>query len=88
MQEAKTRQAEAEIELANARTRLTRSGLSSKEIEVLGNSATNTVTGIIAVRASQNGTVLEGHVNSGEFVESGKSCLCYPIYLKSGCGQI
>lgn len=72
MQEAKTRQAEAEIELANARTRLTRSGLSSKEIEVLGNSATNTVTGIIAVKAPRNGTVLEGHVNSGEFVESGK----------------
>jgi len=72
MQEAKTRQAEAEIELANTRTRLTRSGLSSKEIEMLGNSAANTVTGVIAVRASQNGTVLEGHVNSGEFVESGK----------------
>jgi len=72
MQEAKTRQAEAEIELANTRTRLTRSGLSSKEIELLGNSATNTMTGIIAVRASQNGTVLEGHVNSGEYVESGK----------------
>ena len=72
MQEAKTRQAEAEIELANTRTRLTRSGLSSKEIELLGNSAANTVTGVIAVRASQNGTVLEGHVNSGEYVESGK----------------
>ena len=39
MQEAKTRQAEAEIELANTRTRLTRSGLSNKEIEFLGNSA-------------------------------------------------
>ena len=72
MQEAKTRQAEAEIELANTRTRLTRSGLSSKEIELLGNSATNTVTGVIAVRAPRNGTVLEGHVNSGEYVESGK----------------
>jgi membrane fusion protein, heavy metal efflux system len=72
MQEAKTRQAEAEIELATTRTRLTRLGLSSKEIELLGNSATNAVTGIIAVRASRNGTVLEGHVNTGEFVESGK----------------
>ena len=72
MQEAKTRQAEAEIELANTRTRLTRAGLSSKEIELLGNSATNTMTGVIAVRAPRNGTVLEGHVNSGEYVESGK----------------
>jgi cobalt-zinc-cadmium efflux system membrane fusion protein len=72
MQEARTRQAEAEIELANARTRLTRSGLSSKEIELLGNSASNNVTGVIAVRAPRNGTVLEGHVNSGEYVESGK----------------
>ena len=72
MQEAKTRQVEAEIELANARTRLTRSGLSGKEIELLGNSATNNVTGIIAIRAPLNGTLLEGHVNTGEFVESGK----------------
>ena len=72
MQEAKTRQAEAEIELANTRTRLTRSGLSSKEIELLGNSAANNVTGVIAVRAPRNGTVLEGHVNTGEYVESGK----------------
>ena len=72
MQEAKTRQAEAEIELANARTRLTRSGLSSKELELLGNSAANNVTGVIAVRAPRNGTVLEGHVNTGEYVESGK----------------
>jgi cobalt-zinc-cadmium efflux system membrane fusion protein len=72
MQEAKTRQAEAEIELANTRTRLTRSGLSNKEIELLGNSAANTVTGVIAVRAPRNSTVLEGHVNTGEYVESGK----------------
>jgi len=72
MQEAKTRQAEAEIELANTRTRLTRSGLSNKEIELLGNSAANNVTGVIAVRAPRNGTVLEGHVNTGEYVESGK----------------
>jgi cobalt-zinc-cadmium efflux system membrane fusion protein len=72
MQEAKTRQAEAEIELANTRTRLTRSGLSSKEIEMLGNSAANTVTGVIAVRAPRNGTILEGHLNTGEYVESGK----------------
>jgi cobalt-zinc-cadmium efflux system membrane fusion protein len=72
MQEAKTRQAEAEIELANARTRLTRSGLSNKELELLANSATNNVTGVIAVKAPRNGTVLEGHVNTGEYVESGK----------------
>ena len=71
MQEAKTRQAEAEVELAIVRTRLIRSGLSSKEIELLGKSENN-VTGVIAVRAPRNGTVLEGHVNTGEYVESGK----------------
>ena len=30
------------------------------------------MTGVIAVRAPRNGTVLEGHVNTGEYVESAK----------------
>jgi cobalt-zinc-cadmium efflux system membrane fusion protein len=71
VQEARSRQAEARIELDGAKSRLTRLGLAPEEHPVPG-AAGDALSGKVAVRAPRTGTVLEGHANPGEYVEAGK----------------
>jgi cobalt-zinc-cadmium efflux system membrane fusion protein len=72
VQEARSRQAEARIELEGATSRLTRLGVAPQEHPVSGAGAGDALSGRVAVRASRAGTVLEGHANPGEYVEAGK----------------
>jgi cobalt-zinc-cadmium efflux system membrane fusion protein len=72
VQEARSRQAEAKIELDGATSRLTRLGLAPQEHPVPGATAGDALDGKVAVRAPRAGTVLEGHANAGEYVEAGK----------------
>jgi cobalt-zinc-cadmium efflux system membrane fusion protein len=71
VQAARSRQAEARIELDGAKSRLTRLGLAPQEHPVPG-AAGDALDGRVAVRASRAGSVLEGHANPGEYVEAGK----------------
>jgi len=72
VQAARSRQAEARIELDGAKSRLTRLGLAPQDHPVPGAAAGNALEGKVAVRAPRAGTVLEGHANPGEYVEAGK----------------
>lgn len=72
VQSARSRQAEARIELDGAASRLTRMGVAPQEHPVPGAAAGSTLSGRVAVRASRAGTLLEGHANPGEYVEAGK----------------
>ena len=71
VQAARSRQAEARIELDGAKSRLTRLGLAPEEHPVPG-AAGDALSGKVAVRSPRVGTVLEGHANPGEYVEAGK----------------
>ncbi|MBI5017833.1 MAG: efflux RND transporter periplasmic adaptor subunit [Deltaproteobacteria bacterium] len=71
VQEAEARRTEAEIEATNARSRLLRFGLSAGEVNDLGRPGADP-RGLLVVRAPRSGTVLEGHANSGEYVDAGK----------------
>ncbi len=70
VQQARSRQDEARIELEGAKSRLTRLGVAPQEHPVSG--AGDALSGRVAVRAPRAGTVLEGHANPGEYVEAGK----------------
>ena len=72
VQEARSRQAEARIELDGAKSRLTRLGLAPAGAPGPGAGAGDALSGKVAVRAPRAGTVLEGHANPGEYVEAGK----------------
>jgi cobalt-zinc-cadmium efflux system membrane fusion protein len=72
VQEAKTKLAEAEIEVANIKAHLTTHGISQKEIEQLISGTANNINGIFSIRAPQNGIVLERYINAGEQIEPGK----------------
>jgi len=72
VQAARSRQAEARIELDGAVSRLNRLGLAPQDHPVLGAASGNALDGKVAVRAPRAGTVLEGHANPGEYVEAGK----------------
>ena len=76
VQEAEAKQAEAEAEIAAARGRLLRLGLNKSELA--GISAKNGATalnGLVVVRASRAGTIIEGHAAPGEHAETGKELL-------------
>ncbi len=72
VQEARAREAEARIELEGARSRLIRLGLPAQEHPVPGSDPGQAMSGIVAVRAPRAGTVLEGHANPGEYLETGR----------------
>lgn len=72
VQSARSRQAEARIELDGAVSRLTRMGVAPHEHPVSGAGGGDALSGRVAVRTSRAGTVLEGHANPGEFVDAGK----------------
>ena len=73
LQEARAKRVEAEAELAAARSLLQRLGLGTTAIEAI--SARNggeALNGVLVVRASREGIVIEGNAGSGEQVEAGK----------------
>jgi len=72
VQEAQARLAGAEIEVANARSRLLRLGVPRAEIESLDPKSPETMSGYLTVRAPRGGVVLERHASKGERVEPGK----------------
>lgn len=76
VQEAEAGRIEAETNLAAARGRLLRLGLTKTEIEGIssGNGAA-ALSGLVMVRAARAGTVIEGHAAAGEHVETGKELL-------------
>jgi cobalt-zinc-cadmium efflux system membrane fusion protein len=76
VQEANAKRTEAETEIAAARGRLLRLGLSRKEIEKLTvKNGTASLNGLVVIRASRAGTILEGNTAPGEHVEAGKELL-------------
>ena len=76
VQEAEAKRTEAETEIAAARGRLLRLGLTKSEIEgVSAKGGTAALNGLVVVRASRAGIVVEGHVTPGEHAETGKELL-------------
>ena len=76
VQEAEAKRTEAETEIAAARGRLLRLGLNPTEIEgISANNGTAALNGLVVVRASRAGTVIEGHAAPGEHAETGKEIL-------------
>lgn len=76
VQEARNRQSEAEIELRNAGIRLERLGFSKHDIGLLsGDAAASVINGVLPVKATITGTVIEKYVSAGERVEAGKELL-------------
>lgn len=73
--EAKNKQHEAEIELAGARIRLERIGISQKEIESLGSGTAAAITGILPVYATIDGMVLDRFASPGDQVETGREIM-------------
>ncbi|MDA8120963.1 MAG: efflux RND transporter periplasmic adaptor subunit [Deltaproteobacteria bacterium] len=83
VQEAQARLASAEIEAANARSRLLRFGLPQAEIEALDPKSPDTMSGHLTARAPQGGVVIERHVSVGERVEPGKD-----LFLLSDLSEV
>lgn len=76
VQQAKAKRAEAEAEIAAARGRLLRLGLSPAEIEqISAKKGASALNGLVTIRASRAGTVIEGNAASGEHTETGKELL-------------
>ena len=75
VQEAQARLAAAEIEVANARSRLLRLGVPTAEIEALDPKSPETMSGYLTVRAPRGGVVLERHASKGERVDPGKDLI-------------
>jgi cobalt-zinc-cadmium efflux system membrane fusion protein len=75
VQEAMARAAEADIDFANARSRLLRLGVPEGDLAALDRRNPETLSGRLVVRAAQGGTVLERHASVGERVEPGKELL-------------
>jgi cobalt-zinc-cadmium efflux system membrane fusion protein len=76
VQEAEAKRTEAETDVATARGRLLRLGLVNKEIaSISAKSGAAALNGLVIVRASRAGTVIEGHAAPGEHAETGKELL-------------
>lgn len=76
VQEAEAKRTEAETEIAAARGRLLRLGLTRTEIDgISSRKGEAALSGLVVVRASRAGTVIEGHAAPGEHAESGKELL-------------
>ena len=76
VQEAEAKRTEAETDVAAARGRLLRLGLIKTEIEIISaKNGTAALSGLVVVRASRAGTVIEGHAAPGEHAEAGKELL-------------
>jgi cobalt-zinc-cadmium efflux system membrane fusion protein len=73
--EAKNRQVEAEIELAGARSRLERLGISKQEIKSLDAGTAAAVNSTLSVYAAIDGVVLERFVSPGDHVEAGREIM-------------
>ena len=73
VQEAEAKRTEAETEIAAARGRLLRLGLTKGEIEsISAQKGAAALNGVVVVRAARAGTVIEGHAAPGEHAETGK----------------
>jgi cobalt-zinc-cadmium efflux system membrane fusion protein len=75
VQEARAKQAEAEIELANAQGHLQTHGLSQSDIDRLSQGMMHTIDGVFSLRSPIAGVVLNRSINAGEQVEPGKELL-------------
>ena len=76
VQEAKAKRTEAETEIAASRGRLLRLGLTKTEIEsISAKNGAAALNGLVVIRASKAGTVIEGNAASGEHAETGKELL-------------
>ena len=75
VQEARAKQAEAEIEWANAQGHLKAHGLTQAEINRLSQGTTHTINGIFSLQSPLAGVVLKRSINAGEQVEPGKELL-------------
>jgi cobalt-zinc-cadmium efflux system membrane fusion protein len=76
VQEAKAKQTWAETELATTRGRLLRLGLSKDTIEkITARNEAASLNGLLVIRASMAGTIIEGNTAPGEHVEIGKELL-------------
>lgn len=76
VQEAKAKRTEAETEIAAARGRLLRLGLTKAEIESISvKNGAASLNGLVVIRATKAGTVIEGNAASGERAETGKELL-------------
>lgn len=76
VQEAKAKRIEAEAEMATARGRLMRLGLAKADIEHISTkNGASFLDGLVTIRASKTGTVIEGNPATGERVEAGKELL-------------
>jgi len=76
VQEAKAKRTEAETEIAAARGRLLRLGLTKAEIESISvKNGVASLNGLVVIRATKAGTVIEGNAASGEHAETGKELL-------------
>lgn len=70
--EAKARLSDAEVERANARTKLLRLGVPEDGVAAIEHKTLDKEAGLLVVRAPQGGTVLERHLSPGERIEPGK----------------
>jgi len=76
VQQAKAKRIEAEAEMATARGRLLRLGLANNDLAHLSTrNGASALDGLVTIRASRAGTVIEGNAASGEHVEAGKEVL-------------
>jgi cobalt-zinc-cadmium efflux system membrane fusion protein len=76
VQEAEAKRTAAETDVAAARGRLLRLGLTKSEIkDISAKNGAAALSGLVIVRASKAGTVIEGHATPGEHVETGKELL-------------
>lgn len=76
VQEAEAKRTESETDVAAARGRLLRLGLTKTEIEsISAKNGAAALNGLVVVHASRAGTVIEGHATPGEHAETGKELL-------------
>jgi cobalt-zinc-cadmium efflux system membrane fusion protein len=76
VQEAEAKRTAAETDVAAARGRLLRLGLTKTEIkDISAKNGAAALSGLVVVRASRAGTVIEGHAAPGEHAETGKELL-------------
>ncbi len=76
VQAAKAKRTEAETEIAAARGRLLRLGLTKTETESISvKNGAASLNGLVVIRATKAGTVIEGNAASGERAETGKELL-------------
>jgi cobalt-zinc-cadmium efflux system membrane fusion protein len=76
VQEAEAKRIEAETDVAASRGRLLRLGLIKTEIaSISAKNGAAALNGVVVVRASRAGTVIEGHAAPGEHAEAGKELL-------------